>query len=276
MAATHKKPAIAIAISLVAGIAVAAVIVATPALDSPGEKSAVPASSGAAGFEARLQALEMAIDSEREARQLLEDELLILYDALAALESGDAAAPRQSQAVNTDARDERRSQIQNSGRNDPRRRVNALVDAGFSTDRAEWIIERESELRMEAMQARYDALRSDEFPGADSLVLVPELKLREEIGDAEYEQYLAAQNRPTAVNIRDVMSASPAMSAGLQPGDRITHYGGERVFSSFDLTRQTMQGEPGANVVVNIVRDGVPMQVVMQRGPLGISTSRRR
>lgn len=272
----HKKPAIALAITLAAGLAVAAVIVSTPATDSPNEQKTLPLPTGGAGIEARLQALEVAIDTEREARQLLEDELLILYDALEAIESGAADAPRQPQVATTAVRDDRRAQFLNSSRNDPQRRVTALTDGGFSIDRAAWIVQRESELRMEAMQARYDALRSDEVPGPDSTALAPELKLRQEIGDAEYEQYLAAQNRPTAVNVRNVMSASPAMSAGLQPGDQITHYGGERVFSTFDLTRQTMQGEPGANVVVNIVRDGVPMQVVMQRGPLGISSSRRR
>jgi hypothetical protein len=42
-----------------------------------------------------------------------------------------------------------------------------------------------------------------------------------------------------------------------------------------DLTRQTMEGAPGQQVVVDIVRDGQPMQVVIPRGPLGISGGRR-
>ena len=37
-----------------------------------------------------------------------------------------------------------------------------------------------------------------------------------------------------------------------------------------DLMQQAIQGEPGQNVVVDIVRDGVHMQVVMPRGPLGV------
>lgn len=272
----HKKSAIAIGITVAAGLAVAAVIIGTPDADSPVEVTAAPAPTGDAGIEVRLQAIETAIDAERDARQLLEDELFILYDVLEGLESGSADAPRQPQVANTDVGDNRRTQFLNSSRNDFQRRVTQLTDGGFSIDRAEWIVQRESELRMKAMQDRYNALRSDEIPARNSLAQAPDLKLREEIGDAEYEKYLAAQNRSTSVSIRSVMSASPAVSAGLQPGDQITHYGGERVFSTFDLTRQTMQGEPGANVVVNIVRDGVPMQVVIQRGPLGIRASRRR
>jgi hypothetical protein len=37
-----------------------------------------------------------------------------------------------------------------------------------------------------------------------------------------------------------------------------------------------MEGEPGENVVVNITRDGIPMQIVLPRGPLGINIGRRR
>jgi S1-C subfamily serine protease len=60
----------------------------------------------------------------------------------------------------------------------------------------------------------------------------------------------------------------------LQPGDEIVRYDGTRVFNISDLNRQTMLGEPGESVVVDITRDGMPMQVVMPRGPIGVSTGR--
>ena len=62
--------------------------------------------------------------------------------------------------------------------------------------------------------------------------------------------------------------------AGLQPGDQILRYDGQRLFSMSDLTQQTMQGEAGVNVAVDIMRDGIPMQVVLPRGPVGISGRR--
>ena len=43
-----------------------------------------------------------------------------------------------------------------------------------------------------------------------------------------------------------------------------------------DLTRQTMDGAAGENIVVDIMRDGNPMQIVMPRGPVGITGGRRR
>ena len=64
--------------------------------------------------------------------------------------------------------------------------------------------------------------------------------------------------------------------AGLQPGDQIVSYDGARVFNYGDLNDQLLQGEPGESVIVDILRDGAPMQVVMPRGPIGITAGRFR
>ncbi|MDH3748392.1 MAG: PDZ domain-containing protein [Gammaproteobacteria bacterium] len=268
------KLAIAIGASLLTGFAAAAFFVggSEPA-ERAGERKYIDFDNDA-GVAERLRALESAVSAERQARQLLEDELLALYDALDALENPDEADdPIQ---VSTDVRDQRnefRARFGGSRRYDPEQRLADLTEAGFSVSRADWIMQRESELRMEAMQARYDAMRQGETP---SRALNPDNLLRAEVGDAEYEMFLQADNRPTSVNVGRVFDSSPALTAGLQSGDQITHYDGERVFSTFDLTRQTMDGNAGENVVVNIVRNGVPMQVVLPRGPLGINTLRGR
>ena len=279
-----KKQAMVIGAMLAAGVAVAAVIVNMP---SGNEPSATPADSGfdeTAGLEGRVQALEAAVSAERQARQLLEEELFILYEVIDELEAGagDSADPRlaNSGAAESVGPPNRlgtlREVTRGSRRSDPDRRRAELTAAGFSPDRADWILQRESELRMEAMQARFEQMRSGEPQRAFDRSSTPDSLLRAEIGDAEYEMYLDASSRPTSVNVGQVLGSSPAQSAGLQPGDRITHYDGERVFSTFDLTQQALDGQSGENVVVNIVRDGVPMQVVMPRGPLGISTRRGR
>lgn len=266
---------------LAAGIAVAAVVIGMPPTDHLPEESTPPGIDGNAGLETRVQALEAAVSAEREARQLLEDELFILYDVIegletAAIEPGPRDADRAESFDRPNTLGELREVRRESRRDDIERRRAALTEAGFSPDRADWILQRESELRMEAMQARFEQMRSGEPQGPPDRPLSPDSLLREEVGDAEYEMYLDASNRPTSVNVGQVLASSPASSAGLQPGDRITHYDGERVFSTFDLTRQALEGQAGENVVVNIVRDGVPMQVVMPRGPLGISTRRGR
>jgi len=68
-----------------------------------------------------------------------------------------------------------------------------------------------------------------------------------------------------------VLDSSPAQSAGLRPGDQITNYGGARVYNMYELTQEIMQGPPVDQVVVDFLRDGVPMQAVLPRGPVGIT-----
>ena len=99
--------------------------------------------------------------------------------------------------------------------------------------------------------------------------------MRTELGDADYERYLVANGRSTNVSVSSVIESSPAQTAGLQAGDEIVRYAGERVFSMTDLTRETMNGTAGENVLVDIMRNGNPMQIVMPRGPVGISGGRR-
>ena len=270
------KLTIAIAISLVAGFAAAALIINAPDPVEP----AVPGFDSTADVNARLMALESAVNVERQARQLLEEEILILYEELESLENlQQTDEVQQAEAVPVEGEiDVRamRAAARGSRLDNTERRFAMLTEAGFSAARADWIIQRESELRMEALRARYDSMRSGEPMNPMGLNANPEFMLREELGDAQYEMYLQASNRSTAVGIGTVFDSSPAQMAGLLPGDEITHYDGTRIFSTFDLTRQAMQGDEGENVVVNITRDGIPMQLVIPRGPLGINTGRQR
>ena len=273
------KLTITIAISLVAGFAAAALIINAP---DPVE-SVVTGFDSTADVNERLRALESAVNVERQARQLLEEEFLILYEELESLENSQqpddarlaAAVPLEGEA---DARALRaaRESARGSGLNDTERRIARLTEAGFSEARADWIIQRESELRMDALRARYDSMRSGEPINRMNFGANSEFMLREELGDPQYEMYLQASNRPTAVGIGTVFESSPAQTAGLLPGDQITHYDGTRIFSTFDLTRQAMQGNAGENVVLNITREGIPMQLVIPRGPLGINAGRGR
>jgi membrane-associated protease RseP (regulator of RpoE activity) len=227
-----------------------------------------------AAVEERVRALEAAVAQERNARQLLEEEMQILY---AQIESLGEQREEQGEQQPTDAiamrgfsdemRQQRDAQLSQG-------RSTRLVDAGFSSDRAEWILKRESELQMEAMQARFDARRSGEPADPFDPAMNPAAALRAEIGDLEYEQYLRADNRPTAVAVGTVFESSPGQAAGLQRGDNITAYGGVRVFDAADLNREIMAGQAGESVVVEITREGMPMQVVLPRGPIGVSTGR--
>lgn len=267
----------AIALTLLGGIAIGAWF------DAPGDReprggAAVPPAAAGTVIERRIADLEAALNAEREARQLLEDEVFALYDALDTIELGRPGAgspPAGDAAASETAGDggATASGIRTFGRGaDENARLDQLLRAGFTQARAKWLIDRENALRMEAMQTRFEALRRGEAPGPGGTWPRPESPLRAEIGDIEYEMYLEATGRPTRVGVGNVFASSPAKEAGLEPGDEITHYDGERVFGTADLVRQSMQGDPGEMIVVSYLRDGVPMQAVLPRGPLGVST----
>jgi len=152
-------------------------------------------------------------------------------------------------------------------------RLDRLVAAGFSLDRAEALERRLEELQLDAMQARYEAARQgdsieapvDRFFNANGV-------LRSELGDADYERYRDALALPTTVNVASVLSSSAAEQAGIQAGDQIVAYGGQRVFDVRELNQALLEGEPGETVLVDVVRDGQPIQVAIERGPLGIAS----
>lgn len=273
---------IAVVISAAAAFAAAAWIYTAD--KAPESAATVP--GGAASFDAglpleeRVAALEQAVSDERFARQLLQEEVFYLTSELERF-SGDSDFGRveESRAEQTeedlsDSRVSRREAFRR--RNSPEGRMQALIDAGFLPSQASMIVQRESELQMEAIRARYEAERSGDMTDFFRSRNATSQALREELGDADYERYLVANDRSTSITISSVIESSPAQSAGLQPGDQIVRYDGERVFDLNDISRQAAQGEPGQNIVVDIMRNGTPMQMVLPRGPIGITGGRRR
>jgi len=274
-----KAISIIVGAVLVVSLAAAAIMLRSPPSQAP-VASGVDAAAyfdQSAATEERIRALETAVTEERNARQVLEEELQDLYaeiDRLAGASeppSAQAAAQDRSFAAPPEmgVRALRRSA-------DPEDRAALLVESGFAPDRAEWIAQRESELQMQAMQAQFEARRTGEPFNPFEPGMNPAATLRAEIGDVEYQQYLEAYGRPTSVTVGSVLESSPGQLAGLQPGDEIVRYDGQRVFSTQDLNQQTMVGEPGQSVVVDVMRDGTLMQLVLPRGPIGVTTGRFR
>ena len=72
------------------------------------------------------------------------------------------------------------------------------------------------------------------------------------------------------------MESSPAQMSGLLPGDSILSYNGERVFSIQEINEKTVEGIVGESVLLEVQRNGEEVQVVLPRGPLGISAGRGR
>jgi len=277
-----KVISLGLGILLAAGLAVAAYMLSAspPAqVEAPGVDPAIYFDQ-TADVEQRILALEAAVAEERNARQLLEEELFALYAEIDALGEAGRAPDNPAEPSVIEQHQRARAALQRARMMDDSTegRVNTLIEAGFAPDRADWIIRREAELQMAAMQATFEARRTGEPINFLDPSINPDAALRTEIGDAEYEQYLTANGRPTTVSVGMVIESSPGQVAGLRPGDEIVRYNGQRVFNTMELNQQTLQGEPGESVVVDVLRDGVPVQFVLPRGPIGITTQgfRRR
>lgn len=265
-------------ISLLAGIALGAWFGS-----DDGDQASVAGSSdrvlaqGAA--EDRLLRLEQIIAEEREARIALEDSLAILFEEIDRLDGVGVRQAAQRQAEierQREARTSERSGSRNEAewmRTYQERRVGRMVEGGFSEDEARRILEKESEAAFKSLQATWDAQRKGDPVNLLDASNSPQAILRSDIGDDAYARYLESQGQPTAIRITQVMSGSPGSSIGLQAGDELVTYNGQRVFDVMDLRNQTMQGEPGEDVVIEVDRDGMRLQLTVPRGPIGFTGS---
>lgn len=269
------KLAVAIVISLLAGLAVGAWVVG----DRPAARTA--ASAGGAipqtDMGERILQLEQMLLEEREARIALEDTLALLFEELDAAVDEDqgAVADREArqEAAQQEARDRDRS---NWAQSYNKRRIARMVEGGFTEEEARNLLEQESAASYEAMLAAWEAQRKGEALDPYTAWNDPQRILRESIGDDAYERYLQSQGQPTSVQVMQVLSGSPGARVGLEPGDQIARYNGERIFGISDLRQLTMQGSPGEDVVIEIVRDGVAMQLTVPAGPIGVTGSGAR
>ena len=278
---TMNRTVLAIIFSLAAGFAAGAwTTKATPPPASQDE----PAYTGGrldsgAPLEERIVALERAVAGERDARLVLEEQLNGLYAELERFDSPEMTELLANLAENRQAREAAR--VEQAGRRDrgagmrdfKDMRAQRLVAGGFTEERAEQILEYEDETRMAILQAEYEARLDGETYNPWEWASEYQAGLRQRLGDAEYEKYLAAQGGQTSVTVREVIGSSPANQAGLRPGDRILSYDGKRVFGMNDLKSMAFSGDPGEDVVVDIERNGQRMQLVLPRGPLGITGS---
>lgn len=267
------------AVSLAAGLGIVLALLGMPDRTAS-TQAVVSQTDDAAVLARRVDILERRLEAEIDRRMQMEDALsrivegaddsvpmlpAFLFRDDGRFAEGQAEPQMDAASVRTRAR----AAIGMRQQRGADARVARLEAAGFAPHEADWIIEQENHMRLEALQQQWEQRRETVAEGEPHAAAVN--PLRRELGDDGYERYLAATGAPTRVTVGRLIERSPGAIAGLQPGDEIVRYDGRRVFSMGELNAATLQGEPGERVVVDVVRDGTPMQLTVNRGPIGIT-----
>lgn len=147
-----------------------------------------------------------------------------------------------------------------------------LLAAGFTAERIEWLADRARELNARRDRELEENLQKGlPDPYVGRYLADKDLDLREVIGDEEYTKYAGALGRSTAVRVKGVVPGSNAESVQLQTGDEITLYDGKRVYNYYDLQKTAAERKTGGSVVIEVRRNGQPMQVTLPPGDIGIA-----
>ena len=152
----------------------------------------------------------------------------------------------------------------------------ALIQAGVAPDVIDSIQQRQDQQSLDRLEL-FDRAARESYLNSDRLVEELEqfdeasVSLRDELGDAAYDQYLHNTGQPNRVVVASVISGSTADVSGIQLGDVILGYASSRVFTQQDLRDATRDGVRDEPVVLDILRNQQPLTLDAVRGPLGIS-----
>lgn len=287
------KPAV---ISIAALLLIAVTYIANGALtrsDAPGREGANSGNSGLAALfsggedtlETRVEKLEGALQNANQIQAQLLDLVEELRQRLekytpdeASLETRTAALKQANDAhrEDPDAELSRRERY----RKYRTMQLQRLIDAGLNPERAEFILRKQERFQYEHMQVAYEYRHlqnksSDEAQALKEKLNIyshPRKMFEHELSPQEFELYLDVNGGRQEMQVDNVISDTPAFNAGLQPGDKIISYNGQRVFHMGDLRQQVYRVSPGETVAVEVQRAGSSSTEViyMPSGPLGI------
>lgn len=213
-----------------------------------------------------LNSLSEIVEQEINERLYLEEQVSELQAQVAQMETLLGNTPAEtSAAARAASRSRPRSDITEE----------SFVEAGFSPAEAAYLKQQRDEAAMARLYLRDRAMREGWFRTDryfEELGQLPDSlgQLRAQMDDTSYDRYLFAVGRPNRVAVVSVMENSAAQQAGLEPGDVIYRYDGERLFNTRSVLSASRGGEFGDAVPVEVMRDGQRHTVYMPRGPLGV------
>ena len=147
----------------------------------------------------------------------------------------------------------------------------SLEKLGFAPGEVQRIRETWEYTVMEGLELETDRLRNGEkgwWAAVRDRDWI-EAQARESLGDSGYDAMLYAGGSRNRVILSEVIGASPGAAAGIEPGDELISYDGQRVFHPRTLKQLTTSGEAGEIVEIGVRRAGQPVRIFMPRGPIG-------
>lgn len=235
------------------------------------------ASSTEAGVLApSLLELQSQLTAAAEERAQLAATLVSLNRQVADLE--EQLASRDSQAAADEAHATMDEPLSDGGFRQDRseRQYESLLAAGLDEQTASELQRRNDQFQLSRLELFDQAARegwddSDQLNERLEALQESRLDLRAELGDAAYDQYLYESGSSNRIAIDSVISGSAASQAGLQAGDMIISYAGERTFAVQDLQQATRAGSRGESVQLVFERSGQSLATDILRGPLGVT-----
>ena len=246
-------------------------------------------SAGLSGFSVNPFSTEANDYTDQQRIELLESNVAQLRQQLIQLEQVLEAANEAIALINDADSSHAMATAKKSDRG--RARVSALSQRLYNLDNlirggidpllAEDIIRRKNSIDLKRLELQDRARREnyidteryyDELEEINRL----DVSLREELGDARYDQYLYDSRQNNRVLIASVMLGSVAEQAGILRGDVVLSYDNQQMFTWDELKDATASGELGEYVSISIYRDGEIFSFSVPRGPLGVQLGATR
>ena len=96
-------------------------------------------------------------------------------------------------------------------------------------------------------------------------------QLRRDFGDETYDQLRYATRQTNRAVVQGVEQSSSAAAAGFRAGDVIRFYDRAPVFGTEELVRAVEGNRRSGTVLVEVERDGLPLELYVPPGRMGIS-----
>lgn len=238
-----------------------------------------------AAMQKRLQELETKLGVTNEQLQRLSSELQRLDVQSTVISDSDIntkdLAPESidQEAANTQIAGHTRQRFRTGRRLTREQRLHNLQTAGLDQQSADALLARQDEQRLAELElfdraAREAWLDSDQFQTALEDLQAQTPDLRDELGTDAYDRYLFASGQSNRVRVSEVISGSAAEINGIQTDDVIIIYAQNRIFTLDELQQATRDGNRGEPVTVVVQRDQELLELIVERGPLGVQLTR--